>query len=107
PFPPNLKKPSRKFRGDLSSPSGKPIRPRLDRVFVNRAVVKCADTAPAVVIDERHGRFPPLSLAENTPLQDSRNHVMPVFKDVRFNDEIFADDAFYRVATTVDQRLQI
>jgi len=106
-FAPERSDASPEFRGELPSPSGKLIRPRLDRVFVNRTVVKRADTSPPVVIDERHGRFPPLSLPDNAPLQDCCNHVMPVFKDVRFDDEIFADDAFYQVATAVEQRLQI
>ena len=106
-FAPELRDASPEFRGELPSPSGKLIRPRLDRVFVNRAVVKRADAAPAVVVDERHGRFSPLSLPENAPFQDCCNHIMPVFKDVRFDEEIFADDAFYRVTPAVNQRLQI
>jgi hypothetical protein len=48
-----------------------------------------------------------VSLPENAPLQDRRNDVVPVLKDVRFDYEIFADDAFYWVAPAINQRLQV
>src|SRR6266568_1906947 len=83
------------------------VGPRLDRVFVNGAIVKSTNATPAVVIDESHRRFTPVSLPEGAPLQDGRNDVMPVLKDVRFDYEIFADEALYWIAPAINQRLQV
>jgi hypothetical protein len=96
---------SAEFGSELLLPPAKRIGPCLDCVFVNRDIVETANATPAVIIEVSHGRFPPSSFPENAPLLDSRNHIMPVFKNVRSDDEIFADDAFYRVATAVNQRV--
>jgi hypothetical protein len=48
-----------------------------------------------------------VSLPDGAPLQDSRNDVVSVLKDVRFDYEIFADDALYWVAPAINQRLQV
>jgi len=104
-FASQLRDASAEFRSELLLPPAKRICPCLDCVFVNGDTVERANTTPTVSVDLRHGRFPPSSFSENAPLQDGRNHIVPVFKNVRFDDEIFADDALCRVATAVNQRL--
>ena len=101
-FASQLRDASAEFRSELPLPPTKRIGPCLNCVFVNGDIVERANATPAVIVDVRHGRFPPSSFRDNAPLQRSRNHIMPVFKNVRFDDEIFADDTFCRVATAVD-----
>jgi hypothetical protein len=74
---------------------------------MNGLVIERANPAPAIVIDEIHGCFPPRAFAEDTPLQNGCDYVMSIFKNVRFHCEIFANDALYRVTTALDQRLQV
>ena len=60
-----------------------------------------------VVINKGHRRFPPCALAENAPFQDGRHDIMSILENVRFDDEILANDALNRMAPSVDQRLQV
>src|SRR5207244_7094913 len=55
----------------LALPPAKGIRPGFDCVFVDGVLVEGADAAPAVVVDEAHGRLVPLILSENTTLLES------------------------------------
>src|SRR5438477_6834548 len=47
----------------LALPPAKGVRPGFDRVFVDSVLVEGADAAPAVVVDEGHGRFMPVILS--------------------------------------------
>jgi hypothetical protein len=49
----------------------------------------------------------PTRFTEHSPFQNGGYDIVAVFKDVRFNNEIFADNAFDRIAPAVDQRLQV
>jgi hypothetical protein len=48
-----------------------------------------------------------LLFSENSPLQDGRDNIVPVLENVRLNNEIFANDAFYWISPAIDQRLQV
>src|ERR1700682_3622079 len=61
----------------LTLPPAKGVRPGFDRVFVDGVLVEGTDAAPAVVVDERHGRFVPVILSENAPLQESGGDIVP------------------------------
>ena len=91
----------------LALPPAKGVRPGFDCVFVDGVLVEGADAAPAVVVDEGHGRFVPVILSENAPLQESGHDIVPIFEDVRFHHKVFADHALDRVTSAVNERLQI
>ena len=106
-FAPQRRNASLKFGRELALPSPKCVGPCFDGVFVDGVVIKRANTAPAVVIDKDHGRLPPLLFSENSPLQDGRDNIVPVLENVRLNNEIFANDAFYWISPAIDQWLQV
>jgi hypothetical protein len=49
----------------------------------------------------------PAILSENAPLQQGRDDIVPIFEDVRFYHKVFAGHALDRVASAVNERLQI
>ena len=70
-------------------------------------VVEGADAAPAIVIDEKHRRFPPRALPKNAPLQNCRYHVVAILEEVRFNNEIFGNDPLDRITAAIYQRSHV
>jgi hypothetical protein len=74
---------------------------------VNGLIVQSANAAPSIVINEIHRRFPPCALSKDTPFQGRCHDVVPILENVRFHNQVFANDALYRVAPAVDKRLQI
>jgi hypothetical protein len=69
---------------------------------MNSLVIKGANATPTIIVDENHWRFPPFALSNNAPLQNSRNNIMAVPENIRFNDEIFTHDSFDRIAAAID-----
>jgi hypothetical protein len=49
----------------------------------------------------------PPALPDYAPLQDGSNNVMAILKHVRLNDKILPDDAFDRVPSAINERLQV
>src|SRR5262249_49991801 len=96
-----------KFLCELLLPTPEPVRPGLDGVFMDGLVVERADPAPAIIIDEKHRRFPPRALPKNAPLQNCRNHVVAVLEAVRFNNEIFGYDPVDRITAAIYQRSHV
>jgi hypothetical protein len=76
--------------------------PRFNSVFVNGLVIKRADSAPTIVIDETHWRFPPCAFPDDAPLEDGGHDVVSILKNVCFNGEIFANDPLYRIMPAVE-----
>jgi hypothetical protein len=106
-FASKIGNPRFKFLCELRLPTAKNVCPCFDCVFVNVLIVQSANAAPAIVIDEIHRRFPPRPFPKNTPLQNRSYDVVPVPENVRFHNQVLANDALYGVAAAVDQRLQI
>ena len=74
---------------------------------MNGLVIQRANPAPAVVVDETHGRFPPCAFSDDPPLQNGRHYIVAILKNVGLHGEIFASDSLYRVTPTLDQRPQV
>jgi hypothetical protein len=91
-----------KFFCELALPTAKSISPRFDSVFVKGVVIERANSAPPIVIDETHGRFPPRAFPENAPFQNGRDYIVSILKNVRLHGEIFANDSLYRVTPAID-----
>src|SRR5439155_25730890 len=70
-------------------------------------ILESAHTAPPIGIHQYRGRFPPGALSHSASFQDGSHHVVSVRENVRLNNEIFVDDALYRITAAIDQRLQI
>src|SRR5205085_5606715 len=95
------------LRGKFVLPAGKSVNPSFHRIFVNRIFIKSAGPAPAIVIDESHRRLVPASFAHHSPFQRRRDNVVPFFENIGFDHQIFAGHPLDRVATAIDQRLEI
>jgi hypothetical protein len=48
-----------------------------------------------------------VTLAHYSPSQAGGDNIVPVFKDVRFDDKVFPDYSFDGVTSSVNKRLQI
>ena len=94
--------PALKFLCELLLPAAERICPRFDCVFVNGLIVEGAHAAPPIVINKRHRRFPPRTLANNTPLQNRRNHVVAILENVGFYNQIFAHDPLDRGTSAIN-----
>src|SRR5206468_7445531 len=91
-----------KFFFELALPAAKSICPRFDSVFVDSLVIKRAYSAPTIVIDETHRGLPTCTLPDHTPFQNGGHDIVSILKNVCFNDEIFANDALYRIMPAVE-----
>jgi hypothetical protein len=69
---------------------------------VNSLIVESAHAAPAIIINENHGRFPPRSLANNPPFQNRRNHIVAILENVGFDYQIFAQNTLDRGTAAIN-----
>src|SRR4029453_8310978 len=101
-FASKIRNPALKFLCELLLPNGEWVRPGFHGVFVNGLIVEGAHAAPAIVINKRHRRFPPRTLANNTPLQNRRTHVVAILENSRFYNQIFAPDPLDRGTSAIN-----
>ena len=53
------------------------------------------------------GRFVPVARANNAPLQHGCDDVVPVFKNIRVNREVFADDTLNWIPAAINKRAKV
>jgi hypothetical protein len=95
------------LRAKFMLPSGEKVGPGLDRVFPGADFLERTNAAPAIVVDVRHERLVPACRADRSPFQGRRDNVVPILKNVGFDRDVLANDAFDRITAAVDERLQI
>src|SRR5262249_9077498 len=95
----------RHFLRDIAPPRGEDIGPRFDRVKVAGVAREPETARPAVIVMLVHRGAPPLRLVCRAIEQRRADYIMAVTENVGTYMEEIADDAFGRVATTVDLRV--
>src|SRR5262249_44242601 len=95
------------LRQEIATPGGKYVRPSLDRVYIAAGLVRREPLSPAVVVVQSHGNAEPFLGFFPPPQQLSREHDMPIAKDVGPYLQLLADGALDRETPAVDEGINV